>query len=199
MEESVDRPLTHRMPLRLQGHCQLRRTLACPPQERHRVATGHRIDQGFQGTDEVRIMRTQRLTSPARTAYPLHRSLWVRRRDREGEFLQAGPYGSAGQLGRLGHVTDPPSSNGAGFHRRPEAACAFIQERTQDGKLRCDGLCDWVLHRAKHNILMGAMAKLFWRASLWRLGGIIVTAATYGAARPGGSYIIAWGAILFGA
>jgi hypothetical protein len=35
--------------------------------------------------------------------------------------------------------------------------------------------------------------------ALWCLGGIIVTAATYGAARPGGSYIIAWGAILFGA
>ncbi len=68
MEEAVDRPLTHRMPLRLECRRQLGRTLAGPPQERHRVATGHRIDQGFQGTDEVRIMRPQWLASPARTA-----------------------------------------------------------------------------------------------------------------------------------
>ena len=55
MEEAVDRPLTHRMPLGLECRRQLGRTLACPPQERHRVPTGHRIDQGFQGLDEVRI------------------------------------------------------------------------------------------------------------------------------------------------
>jgi hypothetical protein len=45
MEQAVDRPLTHRMPLRLEGRGQRGGTLACPPQERHRVATGHRIDQ----------------------------------------------------------------------------------------------------------------------------------------------------------
>lgn len=31
------------------------------------------------------------------------------------------------------------------------------------------------------------------------LGGIVITAATYSAASGGGSYVVAWGAILFGA
>jgi hypothetical protein len=34
---------------------------------------------------------------------------------------------------------------------------------------------------------------------LWCVGGIIVTAVTYSAASGGGSYVVAWGAILFGA
>src|SRR5262245_14749560 len=96
MEEAVDRPLTHRMALRLESRGQLGRTLAGPPQERHRVATGHRIKQGFEGTDEVRILRTQWFTPPARTAYPLHRSLGGRGRDRVSEFLQAGSDGGPG-------------------------------------------------------------------------------------------------------
>ena len=49
MEESVDRPLTDRMPLGLECRRQRGRTLACPSEQRHRVATGHGIDQGFQG------------------------------------------------------------------------------------------------------------------------------------------------------
>lgn len=34
---------------------------------------------------------------------------------------------------------------------------------------------------------------------LWAVGGIVVTLATYSAASSGGTYIIAWGAILWGA
>jgi hypothetical protein len=34
--------------------------------------------------------------------------------------------------------------------------------------------------------------------ALWCIGGIVVTAATYSAAQNGGSYVIAWGTILFG-
>ena len=85
--------------------------------------------------------------------------------DRVGEFLQASPYGGTGQPCRLGHLADPSSSDGAGFHRSPEAACAFIQERAQDGKLRCNSLGDRVLHRTKHTTLIGVVANLFWRAS----------------------------------
>lgn len=44
--------------------------------------------------------------------------------------------------------------------------------------------------KAKRNMLFGA---------LWCVGGIIVTALTYQAASGGGRYVIAWGAILFGA
>lgn len=110
-------------------------------------------------------MRIQGFASPARTAYPLHGSLGGSGSARVGEFLQAGPYSGTGQLCRLGHLADPSSSDGAGFHRSPEAACAFIQERAQDGKLRCNSLCDSVLPRAKHTTLIGEMDKLFWRDS----------------------------------
>ena len=33
---------------------------------------------------------------------------------------------------------------------------------------------------------------------LWFVGGSLVTAFTYGAASDGGSYVVAWGAIIFG-
>ncbi len=35
--------------------------------------------------------------------------------------------------------------------------------------------------------------------ALWCIGGIIVTAVTYQAASGGGTYVVAWGAIIFGA
>jgi hypothetical protein len=34
--------------------------------------------------------------------------------------------------------------------------------------------------------------------ALWCIGGIVVTAATYGSASGGGTYVVAWGAILVG-
>lgn len=44
--------------------------------------------------------------------------------------------------------------------------------------------------RAKKDITYGA---------IWCVGGIIVTAVTYSAASGGGTYVVAWGAILIGA
>ena len=35
--------------------------------------------------------------------------------------------------------------------------------------------------------------------SLWCIGGAVVTVATFSAASNGGTYVVAWGAILFGA
>jgi hypothetical protein len=35
--------------------------------------------------------------------------------------------------------------------------------------------------------------------ALWCIGGIVVTAVTYSAAQEGGTFVIAWGAIVFGA
>ena len=43
-----------------------------------------------------------------------------------------------------------------------------------------------------------ATKNMFWGA-VWCIGGIVVTAATYSAASDGGTFIIAWGAIIFGA
>lgn len=45
-------------------------------------------------------------------------------------------------------------------------------------------------HNGARDMLAGA---------LWCIGGIVVTMATYEAAGPGDTFIIAWGAILFGA
>jgi hypothetical protein len=47
-----------------------------------------------------------------------------------------------------------------------------------------------VNEQAKKNMLYGA---------LWCIGGIVVTAATYSSAEGGGRYVVAWGAIIFGA
>jgi len=44
--------------------------------------------------------------------------------------------------------------------------------------------------KAEKNMLYGA---------LWFIGGVIVTAVTYSAASGGGTYVVAWGAIIFGA
>lgn len=44
--------------------------------------------------------------------------------------------------------------------------------------------------RANKDMLYGA---------LWCIGGIVVTAVTYSSASGGGTYVVAWGAILFGA
>jgi hypothetical protein len=43
---------------------------------------------------------------------------------------------------------------------------------------------------ANKNMLFGA---------LWCIGGIVVTALTYSAAAGGGRYVVAWGAVVFGA
>ena len=44
-----------------------------------------------------------------------------------------------------------------------------------------------------------AAEKKMWRGALWCLGGIAVTAITLMSSRGGGAYVVAWGAILFGA
>jgi hypothetical protein len=50
--------------------------------------------------------------------------------------------------------------------------------------------CEAVRAAGKKNMASGA---------LWCIGGIVITVATYDAASPGGRYVIAWGAIVFGA
>lgn len=47
--------------------------------------------------------------------------------------------------------------------------------------------------------LKEAGRKNMMHGALWCIGGIIVTALTYRAAAKGGVYLIAWGAIVFGA
>ena len=69
--------------------------------------------------------------------------------------------------------------------REPSGIEGFIP-----GKTRLRVIPEKTKALARKNMISGA---------LWCIGGIIVTAATYSASSSGGSYIIAWGAILFGA
>jgi hypothetical protein len=36
------------------------------------------------------------------------------------------------------------------------------------------------------------------QGAIWLIGGVVVTVGTYASAAPGGTYVVAWGAILFG-
>ena len=57
------------------------------------------------------------------------------------------------------------------------------------------------LQEARSKALAEAGGKNMLYGALWCVGGIVVTAVTYQSAsgRGGGSYVVAWGAILFGA
>ncbi len=58
------------------------------------------------------------------------------------------------------------------------------------------------IFRARTEAVQKAGQKNMLVGAIWCIGGIVVTAATYGAAASsptGGSYVVAWGAIVFGA
>lgn len=55
------------------------------------------------------------------------------------------------------------------------------------------------LSRMRSAAMRSAAHKNMLYGGLWCVGGIIVTAVTYSAAKGGGSYVVAWGAIAFGA
>jgi hypothetical protein len=59
-----------------------------------------------------------------------------------------------------------------------------------DGKAKILGIDAKVQNTPQHDMMVGG---------LWCIGGIVVTAISYSAvANTGGSYLITWGAILFG-
>jgi len=64
-----------------------------------------------------------------------------------------------------------------------EAAATVIENLTS---MRSEA----VRSAGRKNMLYGA---------LWCIGGIVITAVTYTSARPGGTYLVTWGAIVFGA
>jgi hypothetical protein len=55
------------------------------------------------------------------------------------------------------------------------------------------------LQAVRSDVLREAGRKEMIRGALWCVGGILVTAASYQAASRGGTYVVAWGAIIFGA
>lgn len=54
------------------------------------------------------------------------------------------------------------------------------------------------LAKAKSDLIRETGNKNMLYGALWAIGGTVVTMATYSAAKGGGTYIVAWGAILFG-
>lgn len=94
-----------------------------------------------------------------------------------------------------------------------EAVYAFAAEQMHDGvalakiekKLIEQGLSPEAaatvvgnLKQAKAQAAKEASRKNMLYGALWCVGGIVVTVLTYQAAAGGGSFVVAWGAILFG-
>ena len=146
MEEAVDRTLAGGMPSGLEFDRQLGRTLARPTQRRHRVATGHRIDQGLQVTEEVGVVIDQGLPSTAELAYPMACDLPIGGSGRETEFVQAGLDGDPRESGGLKDLGDSAPADGSCFGCGPEAACPLIEYGFQAFVLRSDGLDCGVSH-----------------------------------------------------
>lgn len=55
------------------------------------------------------------------------------------------------------------------------------------------------LQQAKSSAIKQAAMKNMLFGALWCIGGLAVTALTYQAASNGGKYVVAWGAVIFGA
>lgn len=95
-----------------------------------------------------------------------------------------------------------------------EAVYAFAAEQMQNGAseeeivsmLEGEGLDQEAARKVVENLtsmrseaLRSSGTKNMIYGALWCVGGIAVTVATYNAATSGGTYVVAWGAILFGA
>ena len=55
------------------------------------------------------------------------------------------------------------------------------------------------LHKQYNKEKKEASNKNMLYGALWCVGGILVTVLTYSAASNGGTYVVAWGAVIFGA
>jgi hypothetical protein len=90
----------------------------------------------------------------------------------------------------------------AGQQLRSGVAPAAIEKSLIERGLDAEGAAVVVsnLKEAKTKVLKGAGRKNMLYGALWCIGGIAVTALSYQAAANagGGSYVLAWGAILFG-
>lgn len=83
------------------------------------------------------------------------------------------------------------------MHKSPEEAIQILSE---------NGLESNIAEKIINNLLLqvsdvkaGAVNTRMLVGAIFFIGGIIVTVVTYSNAIPGGTYIVAWGAILFGA
>lgn len=99
------------------------------------------------------------------------------------EQVAAAVYGFAAELMRDGVPAIEIEQRLLGRGLRPEDAATVVQN----------------LHEARERGVRGAGRRNMLFGALWCVGGVVVTAATFNAAQAGGGYVVAWGAILFGA
>src|SRR5665647_674521 len=72
MQQLGNRHMAHGMPLGRQQESQLAGTLTSPPERGHGITPSVRVDQGFQGLNQLGIMLSQRLASGTGMPYSLH-------------------------------------------------------------------------------------------------------------------------------
>src|SRR5262249_35114017 len=136
VQEPVDRPLASGVPARRQLRRQLVGALAGPPQGRHRVTTGDRVDQGLQRTEELRVVLGEWLATAPRPPAPRGAIALVAG---SGPGLgRARPDGDASQSGGLGDPGYAAPSDGTSLSGRPESACPLIEHRPECGVLLGD-------------------------------------------------------------
>jgi hypothetical protein len=74
---------------------------------------------------------------------------------------------------------------------------SMLREKGLDAESAATVVSNLAEHREQARAKAGQGAMI--SGALWCIGGIAVTAITYQAASGGGTYVVAWGAILFGA
>ena len=131
---------------------QVGRTLACPAQRRHRIASARRLHEGIQIGKQTRIHIDQSLApaswGPHALGLPLGLHARLRRSAPPGRGLrcrldlgQAGIDGRTRYASRLGHQTHTAATQTARFRRRPKPKRGLVKARCKGSKLRLYNLC----------------------------------------------------------
>ena len=161
------------MPHGLQLRRQAAGTLARPAQGRLGIATGDRVDQGFQRPEHGRVVRRHRLASAAHAAQTPRG-----RRVRAERLLVAEPLRNrrARQSGRSRHRLNPATAQRCGLGRRPQTAQTLIHKRTEHGEFVSDDVD--VVHKQSiveyslnHQIILAQVLSNK-SSSLWRYGTV---------------------------
>src|ERR1039457_4692698 len=129
VQESIDRPLAGTMPLRREFGRQLGSAFARPPQGRHRVATGARIDQDLQGTEKLRGVFGQGF--PTSTGPPDSFGDFLVGGEGRVEFMEGRLDDEARQAGGFRDTGDAAPSDRTSLGGCPEPACPLIEHRLQ--------------------------------------------------------------------
>ena len=139
VQQPVHAALAHRVPLRLQGLRQPRRSPACPAQRTHRIPPRDRIQLALQGRPQLRVPLAQR-PAPAQAAPHADPAARCTGSSPPSISRRHRPHRVARQAGRIRHRGNPASANRPPFHSRPQAPRPLIQHRPQPFETNLDAL-----------------------------------------------------------